>query len=168
MISSVCFSVLFNTENTSAQSKDYKSYALYVYNFMKYIEWPQDKGKTDFVIALIGNSPIEKEFELLSKYKKISGKSIKLIKCKSVEDTKNADLIFVPSSQSSTMKQLAAASKNQPVLIVAEREGMVGRGAAISFFTLDNDELRFEINKKELESHRLIPSATLLKLGEIY
>jgi YfiR/HmsC-like len=160
--------MLTDAHYASAQSTDYKSYALYVYNFMKYIEWPQDKSNAQFVIALMGNSPIEKEFELLAKNKKITGRVISFIKCKTVEETKDADLIYVPSSQNSFVKQLATLKKNMPVLIVAEREGMVSRGAAISFFTLENDELRFEINKKELELHHLNPSTSLLKLGVLH
>ena len=61
-----------NIQTVKAQSTNYKSYALYVYNFMKYIEWPENNSNSKFVIALIGNSPIEKEFELLAKNKKLS------------------------------------------------------------------------------------------------
>ena len=34
---------------------------------MKYVEWPDTNG--DFIIGVIGNSPIKKELEILAKNK---------------------------------------------------------------------------------------------------
>ena len=55
--------------------------------------------------------------------------------------------------------------KDKPVLFVGEREGLAKKGAALSFCTLDDDALKFDINKKEIEGHQLKISSSLISLG---
>jgi len=39
------------------------------------------------------------------------------------------------------------------------------KGAGLSFVTLDDDELKFDINKKEIEQHQLKIAGSLINLG---
>jgi hypothetical protein len=68
------------SKNAKAQETDYKAYSLFVYNFMKYVEWPEAQSKGDFVIAVLGDSPINKELENLAASKKLKGRNIVLKK----------------------------------------------------------------------------------------
>jgi len=60
---------------------------------------------------------------------------------------------------------LQQQTKDKPVLIVGEREGLAKKGAGLSFVTLEDDELKFDINKKEIEARQLRISSSLLSLG---
>jgi hypothetical protein len=150
-----------------AQEKDYKAYTLYVYNFMKYIEWPENDSKGDFIIALIGSSPIENEFRTLSKSKKLKGRDIVFKKFNSIEDIDNCHLIFVASKQYTSLKNINSVIKQKSILLVSENEGGAYKGASISFAVTDDDELSFDINRKELEEHKLKISSTLVNLGNV-
>ncbi len=150
-----------------AQETDYKAYTLFIYNFMKYVEWPEAQSKGDFVLAIMGDSPIQKELAALAAAKKIKGRNIIIRKCATVEDTYGSHLVFVPNSKSSLVKTLKEQTKDKPVLIVGEREGLAKKGASLSFVTLDDDELKFDINKKEIEQHQLKISSQLVSLGTL-
>lgn len=132
---------------------------------MKYVEWPEAQSKGDFVIAVIGDSPISKELQTLSTSKKLKGRNIVLKKCNTVEEALGCHLLFVPASKSSIIKSLKDQVKDKPVLVVGEREGMAKKGAGLSFVTLEDDELKFDINKKEIEQHQLKISSQLISLG---
>lgn len=151
--------------NLKAQETDYKAYSLFVYNFMKYVEWPEAQSKGDFVIGVLGDSPINKELEALVSSKKLKGRNIVLKKCKTPEETTGSHLVYVTASKSSVVKTLKDQTKDKPVLIVGEREGLAKKGASLSFVTLDDDELKFDINKKEIEQHQLKIASSLLSLG---
>lgn len=153
--------------NIKAQETDYKAYTLFIYNFMKYVEWPEAQSKGDFVLAVMGDSPIQKELQALASAKKIKGRNIVLRKCNTVEDTYGSHLVFVPNSKSAMVKTLKEQTKDKPVLIVGEREGLAKKGAGLSFVTLDDDELKFDINKKEIEGHQLKISSQLVSLGTV-
>lgn len=148
-----------------AQDLDYKAYTLYVYNFMKYVEWPAAQSNGNFVVDVLGDSPILKELQTLASTKKLKGRTIIVKKISSPEEAAGAHLIYIASGKSSSMTALKEATKNTPVLIVGEREGLAKKGAGLSFVTTDEDELKFDINKKEIEQRQLKISSSLTSLG---
>lgn len=151
--------------NCKAQETDYKAYTLFIYNFMKYIEWPEAQSKGDFVIAVLGDSPINKELQTLAASKKLKGRNIVLKKCNTIEETSGCHLLYLSDSKSSVVKTLKDQIKDKPVLVVGEREGLAKKGAGLSFVTLEDDGLKFDINKKEIEQHQLKIASSLISLG---
>ncbi len=159
--------VAFTNNNANAQSTDYKAYSLYVYNFMKYIEWPEEENTSDFVIGLLGDSKIKEELLVLASHKKLKGRKIVFKQFDKVGDIIFCNLLYVTSSKSSSIKLINQKFASKPMLIVGEREDSVYKGAALSFTTTDEDQLKFDINKKEIESHKLKISSSLVKLGTL-
>jgi len=156
-------SLLFNS--VKAQEIDYKAYSLFVYNFMKYTEWTGEAAKGDFIIGVIGDSPITKELNTLAATKKLKGRNIVIKKFTTAEECSGCHLLYVASGKSSMIKSLKESLKTKPVLIVGEREGLADKGAGISFVRLEDDTLKFDINKKEIEQHGLKVASQLLQLG---
>jgi hypothetical protein len=148
-----------------AQETDYKAYSLFVYNFMKYVEWPEAQSKGDFTVAVLGDSPINKELQALAASKKLKGRNIVLKKCNTPEEALNCNLLYIASSKSAAVKTVKDQLKDKPVLVVGEREGLAKKGAGLSFVTMEDDELKFDINKKEIEQHQLKISSSLIQLG---
>jgi hypothetical protein len=157
--------LLLGGSGLRAQETDYKAYTLFIYNFMKYVEWPDQAGRGDFVIAVVGDSPIHRELQQLADQKKLKGRAITLKKVTTAEEASNSHLVFVPDSRSGVVKALKEQTRGKPVLIVGEREGLARKGAAISFVTLEEDQLKFDINKKDIEQHNLKVANQLVSLG---
>jgi hypothetical protein len=149
----------------NAQETNYKGYTLFIYNFMKYVEWPEAQSTGDFTLAVVGDSPINKELEMLAATKKLKGRSIVFRRYNTAEEALQAHLVFVPASKSSVVKLLREQTKGRPLLIVGEREGLARKGAAISFVTLEDDALKFDINRQALEQNNLRAASQLVSLG---
>ncbi len=160
----VIFSVIA-AGSMRAQETNYKAYTLFIYNFMKYVEWPEPQSSGEFTLAVVGDSPINKELETLAATKKLKGRPIVFRKYNTAEEALQAHLVFVPSSKSSVVKTLREQTKGRPLLIVGEREGLARKGAAISFVTLEDDALKFDINRQALEQHNLRVANQLVSLG---
>jgi len=148
-----------------AQDVDYKAYTLFVYNFMKYVEWPEAQSKGDFVVCIFGESPVHKELAGLASTKKLKGRNIVVKTITKPEEAAGCQLLYVSSSKSGNIKVLKEQMMGKPILIVGEREGLAKKGAELSFVTLDDDALKFDINKKEIEQHQLKISSQLISLG---
>lgn len=161
------FLMLFigKTERVFSQETDYKVYTLFLYNFMKYVEWPDATG--DFVIGVVGDSPIKQELMTLAETKKAKGRKIVVKVISTPEEALACSMVFIPSTKSSQLKPIAEKIKGKPVLIVAEREGLAKKGAAISFAINEDDALRFDFNKSVLESQSLKIANLLIQLGEL-
>jgi len=148
-----------------AQDVDYKAYTLFVYNFMKYVEWPEAQSKGDFVVCIFGESPVQKELAGLAASKKLKGRNIVIKNISKPEDAAGCQLLYVSASKSGNIKALKEQMAGKPILIVGEREGLAKKGAELSFVTLEDDGLKFDINKKEIEQHQLKISSQLISLG---
>ncbi|MGZ4034739.1 MAG: YfiR family protein [Bacteroidia bacterium] len=148
-----------------AQDINYKAYSVYIYNFIKYIEWPEDTKKGEFVIAVIGNSPINDELKALAASKKANGQTIVIKQYNSIDEVGPCQILYICSSKSNVLKSAIEKTKNMSALLITEREGLAKKGAGINFVTLEDETLKFEVNKKVIEAHNLKIPKVLIELG---
>jgi hypothetical protein len=138
-----------------------------VYHFTKYVDWPDKDTPGDFVIGVIGNSPVYDEMTTLMAQKKtVAGKKITIKRYASNSSGFNCQIIFITEEARSSLKLVAAATANSPVLIVGEGPGLARKGAAIDL-VISEEHLKLEINKSNIEHHKLQIASELLELGTI-
>jgi hypothetical protein len=149
-----------------AQELDYRAQSLFIYKFTKFIYWPEERSTGDFTIGVFGSSPILEELRLMASIKKAGNdQNIVVREIKPDEALSDYHIVYVPSSKSRQLRDLADQVGNEPVLIVAEREGMASRGATISFLIDNYEILKFEVNTGRLADQKLDISDELIKLG---
>lgn len=143
------------------QAQDISKYqAVFLYNFTKYIQWPDQNGT--IVIGVMGNSDVYQE--LLKSIKAKNIKSIQVNKLESAEEARQCDLVYLAQSLSGSFNNLLTETHNHHVLIVTEDESLAEAGAAISFY-FENNQLRFKINEKAVQDRNITMSSQLLALG---
>jgi hypothetical protein len=147
-----------------AQLSNYKAYTLFVYNFTKYIQWPEGSIKDNFVIGVYGESPVKEELVKMIGLKKVGDKNIKIVEIKSGDETADLQILFIPEAQSAQIANILNAVKGKPILLVGERQGLIQKGAGISFYS-DQNNLKFELNNTSITSQNLKVSNTLLALA---
>jgi hypothetical protein len=148
------------------QEINYKSYTLLLHSFAKNIDWPGETGKTTFVYGVYGKSKVYDELVLLARNKKVRHMNIEVRSLTSPSEAASCDMVFVPSSRSASVKEIAALIKGKPVLLVCERTGFCLKGAAISFNVNDEGTLRFDINTKVCIQQKLVVRAQLLQIAD--
>lgn len=151
-------------QNARAQVSNYKAYTLFVYNFTKYIQWPDGSIKDEFVIGVLGKSPIFEELQKMGSLKKAGDKAIRIVELSEATLNSEMHILFVPEEKSNQMSTIVAAVKGKPVLLVSERQGLVDKGAGISFLS-DHNNLKFEMNSNSIANQNLKPSKTLEALA---
>jgi hypothetical protein len=151
-----------------AQDIDYKTQSLFIYKFTKYITWPPALSRDDFVIGVYGNSPISEELQVMASLKKAGeGQRIVIKRINSVDEIENLHILYVASSKSRELRSILDKIGKKPTLVVAERDGLAKKGASINFLIMENNTLKFEVNRTELQSRGLSISDELLKVGFI-
>lgn len=155
MITSVIMILVFST-SAKAQDVDYRAQSLYLYKFARYIYWPENKLAGEFKIGVYGNSEILEELKLMASLKKgPDGMDITIVEISEEDDLSQFNIIYIPSSKSRQIREIAEKIGDAPVLIVAEREGLASKGATISFLVTDSMVLKFEINMVKMEEQSL-------------
>ncbi len=145
-----------------AQTADYKFHSVFIYNFTKYIQWPPSQQAGDFVIAVVGNSPVYDELDKITANKMVGGQKIVVKKYKSAGDIQACQILFVPGGAS--FEAAYEKMKGKPVLTVTEKPGLGQRGSGINFILQDN-KWKFELNESATQQAGLKVSKELAKLA---
>jgi hypothetical protein len=144
----------------------YAIHANIIYRFTKYINWPDDKKTGDFVIGVVGDTPLYEELKEFTSNKTAAGQRIVVKKFSASATSFNCHILFISDEESESIKRIAAYTAGTPTLLVSESEGVTRKGSCINFVLVD-DHLKLEISKANIEKRKLDIATELLSLGII-
>jgi hypothetical protein len=140
--------------------------AAYLYNFGRYVEWPGDASR-EFVIGVVGDSPVVAPVGTIAGSKKINGRTIVVRRFKTEKDFQQCQLLFVPAGQDAKLSTaLLKKARETATLIVGEDADFALKHGHIGFYA-DQNSVKFEINSGSAEKAGLKISSKLLSLGRI-
>lgn len=142
-------------EDTQATFK-----AKYMYSFTKNIEWPAASKQGNFVVGVVGNSPIFAKMQEIALTKKVVNQTIEVKTFPNAASVSGCHLLFIPSSVDN-VSEVVSKLKKSYTLIVTEKAGLVKQGSVINFIIKDN-RLAYEVNKGNAEKYDLKVGAQLL------
>jgi hypothetical protein len=151
---------------SQAQKEKYQS--LFIYNFTKYIKWPDTYSPGTFVIGVIGNSTIIDDLNGMAASKKqtSNGATIEIKKYNSVDEIGACHILFVSENAVDKLGQIETKTSGKPVLLVTDTPGMGTKGAVINFIEKDG-KIKFELNESQAEKRSLVVSSSLTSLAII-
>ena len=181
-------------QTKSAAQKEHEIKAAFIYNFLKFIDWPEDtadkektvaesdkKNGTVITLGIIGEKEYFSAFKV-SQGKKVKDKKIQVvylsekdINAKYPKSLKNCTVLFFHAqhdkkrgkdeSYQYDLKKILALIKGKSVLTIGETKGFLEQGGMINFVVAEK-KIRFEINLVALEQAKLKARAQLLKLAK--
>jgi hypothetical protein len=157
----ILLALLFSASGFS-QTNDYRFHSVFIYNFTKYIQWPPAQQTGDFVIAVVGNSPVYDELEKITINKMVGNQKIVVKKYRSVGEIDNCQILYVPGNAS--FDAVYEKIKGKPVLMITEKTGLAQKGSGINFIMQDS-KWKFELNESATQHAGLKVSKELSKLA---
>jgi uncharacterized protein YjiK len=140
--------------------------SIYIYNFTKYIEWPENYREGNFVIGFIGNnSAILNELSKMSSTKKVGNQNIEIRNISTVDDNTKFNIIFILSDNSAQLSEVINKVKGKSTLLVTEKDGLAKQGSGINFVVVDNKQ-KIELNKNNIEKYKLKIASTLENMAQ--
>lgn len=153
-------------ESDSNANRIYKMKAVFLFNFIKYITWPDSNQIDTFSIAVLGKSKITPYLDQIASKKKVKGKHIS-IQCYNHTDTLlPSHILFIDSLTSVNIVALRKKYIIHNQLVVGDSQGLSQQGADISFY-IEGNRVKFELNRKNIQHADLFVSSHLLKLAKI-
>ena len=140
---------------------EYRVKAAYLYNFVKFVEWPAQQSSV-LTICVAGRNPFGTVLEELVRGEVVSGRRLESRVIPGPEPGCHA--LFVP--QGANTPAYLQAVRGQPILTIGEERGFIESGGMARFF-IDGGKVRFEINPRGAEQAGLRISARLLRLARI-
>ncbi len=139
--------------------------AIYIYNFTKYIEWPETYKEGNFVVGVLGsNSPLLNELSKMADSKMVGNQKLEIKNISSCSTTDKYNIIYVVSDNSAQLTDVINKLKGKSTLIVTDKAGLAKQGAAINFF-IDGNKQKIELNKANIEKYKLKVASTLVEMA---
>ena len=164
-------------QDDSAQNREYQVKAAFLYNFVKFVDWPKEKvadGNEPIIIGVIGKDPFGKAFDPI-KNKQVKGKKVVINRFKGLEELRKSGeqikairkcyLLFICSSEKEKLREIINLVKDDSVLTVGEVKGFLESGGIINFL-VEGKKVAFEINNHASKQAKLKIRSKLLRLAK--
>jgi hypothetical protein len=155
----------FSATALKAQEQEANLKAVFIYNFINYIDWDTTHPSESFVIGIIGSSAVTKQLILIAHDKTVKNKKIIVKVFDSPEQITDCQILFIPKEHPFSLQSILEVT-DRGTLTVSEEEGYAKEGTAFNFVIRD-DKLKFEANLKAINSAGLKAGSQLLKLAKI-
>ncbi|AEW00442.1 hypothetical protein A4D02_24240 [Niastella koreensis] len=148
------------------RASEYNLKAAFIYNFTRYIEWKAEAGENEFIIGIIGSSPIDDPLGEIVKTERVDNKKIAIKRFNKPADISFCHILFISQSAGVALDDILTKTSGKGMLVISEQNGYAELGTAINFVII-NRKLKFEANVRAINSAGLTASSQLLKLAII-
>lgn len=148
---------------------EYQVKAVFVFNFSRFVEWPQQAFTTPnqpFAICILGDDPFGGRLEEAVRGEQINQHPLTVRRFRSVGESDNCQILYIDRSQGGQLHQILAALDHRSILTVSELNDSAERGGMIQF-TTESNHIRLRINVDAARAAGLTISSKLLRPAEI-
>jgi hypothetical protein len=140
-------------------------HAAMLYNFIKYVQWPNEAEAGEFVVGVMGEDNV---FNTLKGWYegKPKGASKKYVikKLSSAAEAADCQVVYVGKSKSREFENIKNNTTGKPILTITDGNGLGEKGSCINFKVIDG-KLKFELNQATVTSSNLKVSGQLSSMA---
>lgn len=160
----ITFSLLTISTLYAQDRPAHEVYSMMVYNFTKYVQWPDHATGGEFVIGVLGNGEVYKTLSGWYAGKPRGNKTYVIKKFNSASEITDCHVLFIDQAKSGDFEAANSVVKGKGTLVITDKSGLGQKGSGINFKTVDN-KLKFELNQKAVESANLKISTALSSMA---
>lgn len=139
-------------------------HSMMIYNFIKYIQWPDHTASEEFVIGVIGNDEVYKTLNEWYGDKLRGNKKFVIKNFSSPGEVSGCHILYVAKDSSKEFETIKSKVTSSSTLIITDKPGLGEMGSGINFRTVNN-KLAFELNQKAIEDSQLKVSGQLSSMA---
>jgi hypothetical protein len=147
---------------------EYQVKAAYLYNFAKFVEWPESSfrdSSSPIKICVLGRDPFGKSLDDL-RHKSVGNRKLEIERFQQTDQAKACHVLFVSEAEKENLSAILRAVQKKSILTIGETKGFTGAGGIINLVKT-GDKVSFEINRDAADRSGLKISSQLLKLATI-
>jgi hypothetical protein len=155
---------------TQAQERPtHEIHAAMLYNFIKYVQWPNEADAGDFVVGVIGD---ENVFNTLKTWydgkpkggKPKGAKKYVIKKLSAAAEAGDCQVVYVGKAKSREFDDIKTSTSGKSILTITDANGLGQKGSCINFKVIDG-KLKFELNQATVNSSNLKVSSQLSSMA---
>lgn len=154
------------------QSSGFRIKIAFVFNFLKFTEWPEARSSGKIIVGVIGNTPLA-EGTVEVPDAKVGERSVFITVIPSWSETgseaqdallEQCHALFICESARAHTGEILDRLKGKPILTVGESDTFLEQGGVFNFF-IEDKKVRFNANLKAAKESGIKIRAKLLRLA---
>ncbi len=153
----------------AASFHEYQLKAVFLYNFINFVTWPDeafDEPDRPFTIGILGEDPFGTFLEKVVADETFKGRPILLKRGNSPDELADCRILFIGKSNRGRLDAIFKKVTPGRVLTVGDFEGFIEAGGMINLTHADQ-RVRIEINVRAIRSTELEVSSKLLRVAKV-
>ena len=147
---------------------EYQVKALFLCNFIKYVNWPAEAmpgPASPIIIGILGEDNFNDSLTHAVAGKNFNGRAIVIKHLSAGDDLSGCAILFISSSENSQLSEILSKAGTLPILTVGEDESFLQKGGIINF-TIKEGKIHLEINLVGAQKVNLQISSKLLSVAD--
>jgi hypothetical protein len=149
---------------TAQERPTHEIHAAMLFNFIKYVQWPNEGEPGDFVVGVIGE---ENVFNTLKQWYDGKAKGTKkyvIKKLASASEATDCQVVYIGKSKNRDFDVIKTSVTGKSVLTITDGNGMGQKGSCINFKVIEG-KLKFELNQAMVSGSNLKVSTQLSSMA---
>ncbi len=164
-IKALAIAGLLSSGSAFAQERPmHEVYSMMVFNFIRYVQWPDHAASGEFVIAVVGNTEVYNTLNTWYGGKPRGSKTYVIKKFNSSSEITDCQVVYIDKTKSGEFANVNEKVKGKGTLVITDKNGLGEKGSAINFKTIDN-KMKFELNQKVIDASNLKVSSALTSMA---
>lgn len=155
-------------QNHKPAVSEYELKAAFVFNFAKFVQWPDTAlgpEEEALIIGVLGEDPFGGYLDAVVAGNHLKNRPIQIKRFKRLDQLERCHLLYISASESSRLGRVMQRVGKESILTVGETQDFLRVGGIIRLLSRGN-KVRFEINQEASKKVGLRISSRLLRLAE--
>ena len=139
-------------------------HAQMMFNFIKYVQWPNDAEPGEFVVGILGEDDV---FNMMKNYydgKPKGAKKYSVRKLSGADEAGTCNVVYIGKNKSGQFDNVKNATAGKPILTITDSSNLGKKGSCINFKVLDG-KLKFELNQASVTASTLKVASQLSSMA---
>jgi hypothetical protein len=158
--------VLLACQAVAQERPVHEIHAAMLYNFIKYVQWPNETEPGEFVVGIIGDDNVFNTLKTWYDGKPKGSKKYLIRKLDNAQQAGECQVVYVGKSKNREFEHIKTSTSGKSVLTITDGNGLGQKGSCINFKVIDG-KLKFELNQTTLGSSNLKVSSQLSSMAII-
>jgi hypothetical protein len=161
----VCvFAMVFFAVSNGQERPNHEIHAAMLYNFIKYVQWPNEGEAGTFVVGVMGEDDVYNTLKTWYDGKPKGAKKYSVKKITSPSEAANCQVVYLGKSKSRDFDDIKGNISGKSVLTVTDGNGLGQKGSCINFKVIGG-KLKFELNQASVDASSLKISSQLASMA---
>jgi hypothetical protein len=142
----------------------YEIHSQMMFNFIKYIQWPNEAEAGDFIVGVMGDDDVYNTLKGWYDGKPKGAKKYVVKKLTTAAEAAECSVVYLGNRKNKEFENIKTASVGKSILTITDSSNLGQKGSCINFKVIDG-KLKFELNQAAVSGSNLKVSSALSSMA---